>query len=74
MLGKDGHVKLRAATLGYNIPQSVLDKLHMSSLRVYVQGKNLVTWSDIKDYDPERGGAITSPIPRVVLAGINLGF
>ncbi|UOQ67684.1 SusC/RagA family TonB-linked outer membrane protein [Hymenobacter volaticus] len=72
---RDGsYVKLRAATLGYNIPQSVLEKLHMSSLRVYVQGKNLVTWSDIKDYDPERGGSITSPIPRVVLAGINLGF
>jgi len=72
---RDGsYVKLRAATLGYNIPQSVLEKLHMSSLRVYVQGKNLVTWSDIKDYDPERGGAITSPIPRVILAGINLGF
>ncbi|MDF7810852.1 TonB-dependent receptor [Hymenobacter sp. YC55] len=72
---RDGsYVKLRAATLGYNIPQSVLEKLHMSSLRVYIQGKNLVTWSDIKDYDPERGGAITAPIPRVVLAGINLGF
>jgi TonB-linked SusC/RagA family outer membrane protein len=72
---RDGsYVKLRAATLGYNIPKSVLDKLHMSSLRVYVQGKNLATWSDIEDYDPERGGAITSPIPRVVLAGLNLGF
>jgi TonB-linked SusC/RagA family outer membrane protein len=72
---RDGsYVKLRAATLGYNIPKSVLDKLHMSSLRVYVQGKNLATWSDIEDYDPERGGGITSPIPRVVLAGLNLGF
>ena len=42
--------------------------------RIYVQGKNLVTLSEIDNYDPERGGPITTPIPRVVSAGINLGF
>ncbi|QNP52778.1 SusC/RagA family TonB-linked outer membrane protein [Hymenobacter qilianensis] len=72
---RDGSfVKLRGVTLGYNLPASWLEKVAISSARVYVQGKNLVTLSEIDNYDPERGGAITTPIPRVVSAGINLGF
>ena len=75
LLYKDGsYLKLRAVTLGYTIPAPVLSKLHMSSLRVYVQSKNVVTWSHIKDYDPERGGSIGAPIPRVALVGLNLSF
>lgn len=75
LLYRDGsYAKLRAATLGYNIPATVIKKLKMSSLRVYVQGKNIYTWSRIDNYDPERGGAITTPIPRVLTAGLNLGF
>ncbi|WP_375437817.1 hypothetical protein [uncultured Hymenobacter sp.] len=72
---RDGsYVKLRGVTLGYNLPTAWLSKVAISSARVYVQGKNLVTLSEIDNYDPERGGAITTPIPRVVSAGINLGF
>jgi hypothetical protein len=39
-----------------------------------VQGKNLLTLSHIDNYDPERAGAVTTPIPRVVTAGVNIGF
>lgn len=75
LLYEDGsYAKLRAATLGYTLPASLTSRLHMSSLRVYVQGKNLYTWSHVDNYDPERGGAITTPIPRVLTAGLNLGF
>ncbi|MBX0290408.1 TonB-dependent receptor [Hymenobacter sp. HSC-4F20] len=75
LLYEDGsYAKLRAATLGYTFPAGLASRLRMSSLRVYVQGKNLYTWSHIDNYDPERGGAITTPIPRVLTAGINLGF
>jgi len=94
---RDGsYLKLRAVTIGYNLPASVLGKLAVSSIRVYVQGKNLVTFSHIDDYDPERAASavagppsttaanasaapsntapLSSPIPRVLTAGINIGF
>ncbi|AHJ97127.1 SusC/RagA family TonB-linked outer membrane protein [Hymenobacter swuensis] len=75
LLYEDGsYAKLRAATFGYTFPAGLASRLHMSSLRVYVQGKNLYTWSHIDNYDPERGGAINTPIPRVLTAGLNLGF
>lgn len=72
---RDGSfAKLRGVTLGYNLPKGLLEKVGVGSARIYIQGKNLVTLSKIDNYDPERGGPITTPIPRVVLAGINLGF
>ena len=71
---RDGsYVKLRAVTLGYNLPAAWMGKV-FSSARIYVQGKNLLTLSHIDNYDPERGGAVTTPIPRVVTAGVNIGF
>ncbi|PJJ48096.1 SusC/RagA family TonB-linked outer membrane protein [Hymenobacter chitinivorans] len=72
---RDGSfAKLRGVTLGYNLPKGWLEKVGVGTARIYVQGKNLYTVSKIDNYDPERGGPITTPIPRVVLAGINLGF
>jgi TonB-linked SusC/RagA family outer membrane protein len=71
---RDGsYVKLRAVTLGYNLPAAWMGKV-FSSARLYVQGKNLLTLSHIDNYDPERAGAVTTPIPRVVTAGVNIGF
>lgn len=36
-------MKLRSVQLGYNLPQSVLGKLKMSSARVYISGQNIFT-------------------------------
>ncbi|QDA58589.1 SusC/RagA family TonB-linked outer membrane protein [Hymenobacter jejuensis] len=65
---RDGsYLKLRAVTLGYNIPAAFLQKFSMSSVRVYVQGKNLATFSHIKDYDPERAAAAVAGPPSTGL-------
>ncbi|MBO7140221.1 MAG: TonB-dependent receptor [Prevotella sp.] len=37
------YAKLRQVQLGYNLPQSLLKKVHMTSARVYVSGHNLLT-------------------------------
>ena len=37
------YAKLRQVQLGYKLPQSLLEKLHMSSARVYLSGQNLLT-------------------------------
>ncbi len=67
-------VKLRGITLGYTLPSAALKKLGISSVRVYVSGRNLITWSKIKNYDPERGGSLTNPMTRLVVTGLNLEF
>jgi TonB-linked SusC/RagA family outer membrane protein len=72
---RDGSfLKLRGLTLGYTFPKSILNKLRTENLRVYVSGRNLWTKSKIDNYDPERGGAISSPMNKVIVGGINLDF
>lgn len=65
-------LKLRNVTLGYSLPKSVLESLGISRLRVYATGRNLLVISDVENYDPERGGAMSDPIPRLFVGGINL--
>ncbi|MBC6612494.1 TonB-dependent receptor [Hymenobacter sp. BT507] len=51
---EDGsYVRLKNLTLGYTLPTSIINKARISSLRVYVSGQNLLTWTDYSGYDPE---------------------
>jgi TonB-linked SusC/RagA family outer membrane protein len=75
LLYEDGSfVKLRGITVGYNLPVSVLEKTPITSLRIFVNGKNLATMSKIDNYDPERGGGETTPLTRMIVGGLNIGF
>jgi TonB-linked SusC/RagA family outer membrane protein len=46
-------IRGRAVTLGYNFGKSVLDKIKLSRLRVYVQAQNLFVITKYTGYDPE---------------------
>ncbi len=72
-----GYVKLRNITLGYTLPTSVLDRLKVSNLRLYVTAQNPLVWSKFELFDPERGGNIGSgemPSTQLFLGGLNLTF
>ncbi|GAB4018599.1 SusC/RagA family TonB-linked outer membrane protein [Spirosoma koreense] len=68
------YVKLRNVTLGYTIPKTVTSKIKIDNLRLYVSGKNLYTFSNLKDFDPENEGVIDQPLSRLYVFGLNLGF
>ena len=62
-----------AMNLGYQFPQALLRKVHLSSASIALQGSNLFTISDLTDMDPEqttRG----YPIQRSYGLTLNLGF
>ncbi len=67
-------VKIRNATLGYNLPASALRSIHLSNLRIYISAKNFATFSKVKDYDPEGAGSFERPLTKLFLAGLNLSF
>lgn len=46
-------VRLKNISLGYYLPASLLDKLNIQSLKVYVSGQNLMTITDYTGFDPE---------------------
>ena len=49
------YAKLRQLQIGYNFPTKIIEKLKMSSARVYVSGHNLLTLksSSLTCSDPE---------------------
>jgi len=75
-------LRLKNLQLGYTIPQSVLSKVNIQSLRVYVQAVNLFTVTNYTGLDPELGGWDTSfgidagnyPLVKQFLFGLNVSF
>ncbi|MGN6298986.1 MAG: SusC/RagA family TonB-linked outer membrane protein [Ginsengibacter sp.] len=75
--------RLRNLVIGYTIPHSALKGI--SSLRIYISGTNLLTFTKYTGLDPEinAGGGkgtvdgvemFTVPQPRVIQAGLNVNF
>ncbi|MCX2480819.1 TonB-dependent receptor [Pedobacter sp. MC2016-15] len=70
-------LKIKNISLGYTLAKSVTEKLKISTLRFYATASNLFTYSKnslLNDYDPERGGAESSPLSRQLVFGLNLDF
>jgi TonB-linked SusC/RagA family outer membrane protein len=70
-------IRLKNVNLGYNFPKKHLKDTSINSLRFFVQGENLLTWTKWRGFDPE---AITSlsvtnfPNPRTISFGASIGF
>jgi TonB-linked SusC/RagA family outer membrane protein len=73
-------VKLKNLQIGYSVPQTVIDKLKLQRLYVYLNGSDLYCWvtKDYEGFDPERDGSESGnfhyPVPRVFTVGLNITF
>lgn len=68
------YAKLRNVTLGYTFPKATMNRFKVDNLRLYVSGRNLAWFSNLKDFDPENEGVIDQPLTRLYVFGLNLGF
>jgi TonB-linked SusC/RagA family outer membrane protein len=72
------YVRLKNAQFGYTIPQSVMQKIKIKSLRVYVASQNMFTISGLKFMDPESSVYNTdgtfSPSMKSYTIGVNVTF
>jgi TonB-linked SusC/RagA family outer membrane protein len=79
-LYKGDYMRLRELTLAYNFRPALLQKIKLSSLKIYLRGTNLATWVRDKNlpYDPEQ--SVTSQsnfdvyMPKTYTVGLNVGF
>jgi hypothetical protein len=75
---KDGsYLRLKNAELGYTFDKRTLKRLHISALRIYVNGYNLLTFDKIKIYDPEAKMSDLNPfypLMQIYNMGINVTF
>ena len=70
-------IRLKNVELGYTLPlQRWLPKLGAKSLRFYIAGYNLLTFSELKFVDPETSDESyqTYPQMRIVNTGVKLSF
>jgi hypothetical protein len=70
-------VRLQDVTLSYSLPASITQKLNISRLSAYVNGKNLLTLSDWDGWDPESGTGLNLeafPLLRSYTVGLNVEF
>ena len=72
------YLRLKNLEFGYSIPSSMLDKINLSKVRVYISASNLLTFDNVSEYqiDPEiqAQAAVVYPQQRTILIGFNLTF
>lgn len=70
-------MRLRNLKLNYNLTSSLLGTRFINSINIFVQGENLVTWTNWRGLDPENDrqyGRFEYPNARKYTAGINVNF
>ncbi|WP_184550481.1 SusC/RagA family TonB-linked outer membrane protein [Mucilaginibacter sp. FT3.2] len=69
------YVKLKNAQIGYTFSNSIVKKLGMSRLRIFVSADNLFTITNyVPGLDPEIGGGFSYPTLRQFSGGLNATF
>lgn len=69
---KASFLRMSALTLAYTFDKKMIEKIHLSNLRLYFTGSNLFCITDYKGYDPETGDWY--PPTRMFTFGVNLAF
>lgn len=71
------YLRLKTLELGYTLPSSVMKKIGIDNVRLYVNGYNLFTFADsfVKPFDPERiEGSYNAGMNYPLMKSFNFGF
>jgi len=70
------YIRLKNVELGYTLPKSISTLIGASSLRIYANGLNLLTFDNypVKYQDPEQSSDLIYPVFKTVNFGLNLMF
>ncbi len=81
-LHKGDYLRIKTIQLGYTLPDTVLEKLQIDKVRLYVSGQNLFTITNYPGLDPEVAGSILNfgvdrvlyPKYKSLIMGVQLQF
>lgn len=81
-MGDASYLRLKSATFSYTIPSRIMQKVKMQNARIFMSGQNLLTWTNLINYDPEIGqnnswipnGSWGYPNQRTVSLGVSITF
>lgn len=67
-------LRIGQVTLGYTLPNSLINKVNIQKLRIYATVQNAYVFTKFSGTDPESGESFNEPMPRTYLLGVNLTF
>lgn len=79
-------LRVKAVTLGYNLPAKITQKIRIEKARIYVRAQNLFTFTKYKGWDPEVNADYqasninqgvdfySAPQVKAIVFGINFGL
>lgn len=79
------YMRVKTLTISYDVPTSILSKINIGGLKVYLTGENLLTFTNYSGFDPEVNAFGSSPTvqgidfgtypqTRNLIAGLSLTF
>ncbi len=72
------YLRLKNLELGYNLPKSILSKIKLSQLRIYINASNVFSFDNMRklEIDPEvsSSSALVYPQAKLFNVGFNLTF
>ena len=68
------YIRIKTVSLSYSLPQTVLSKVNVKSLRFYVNAQNLFTITGYKGNDPATQNFYGVPTLRVITGGLQLNY
>ena len=75
---QDGsYLRLKNAEIGYSLPKRLVNKAGLQTLRFFIAGDNLLTFSKFRLWDPDQNdanGVFQYPINRTGTIGVNIVF
>jgi TonB-linked SusC/RagA family outer membrane protein len=66
-------IRLKNVSLSYNLPDKIRNKLHVNEARLFIQGQNLLTFTNYQGLDPETLGTTLPPL-RMLTGGFHFTF
>ena len=69
-------MRLRFVNFGYALPTSLMERIGMRELSVFVSAENLVTFTEWRGFDPEAldNTSRIYPTPRTITLGVQVGL
>ena len=74
--------RINNLTVGYTLPANVLERIRLTSFRIYATSQNLFTYKKFSGFTPELAGDVINsgielssyPTTRTIAMGVNIGF
>ncbi len=70
-------IRLKDVSLAYSLPQNAISRIGLSNIKVYVSGRNLLTFTDWSGLDPElvdQDAQRNIPMQKELIFGLTFGF